>query len=173
MKPLDEHAVLALQKILDQGTQPCPAYAIEYEDSVIVTNQSWLMEWPKDLVDMKCSRFNKLFANRKHKLAQNVSQKLLDGHWLDVLFDEAGKYVKVVEEDPGEDEEGKIVMRYRKDIIHYSWVNFEATELFVPDASYLLYRQPKSQDIADILKMLVIYEGDRRVGVFANDRSDG
>jgi hypothetical protein len=172
MRPLDDKAVLALTKVLKEGTQPCLPYAIEYESSIIVTNQSWLMEWPKELVDMKCSRFVKLFDNRKHKLATHTSQKLLDGHWTTVLFDEAGKYVKVQEEDP--DDEGRFIMRHRKELIPYSWVNFEATEMFLPDATYLLYKQPKNQDLAEIMRMLVIYEGDERVGVFANDRmSDG
>lgn len=168
MNPLDSKTILALRKVLNEGTQPCPPYAIEYDDSIIVTNQSWLMEWPKELVDLECAQFNKLLDGQKHELAKNVGGRLLERHWTEVLFDPAGKYVSVKEVEP---EDGKIVMQYRNvQHLYYNWVNFEATEMFVPDASFKLYRQPPDQNIADIMRMLVVYEDDKMVGVFANDQ---
>ena len=174
MNPLDNRSILALSRILKQGTHKCPLFAVEYENSVVATNNAWLMECPKELVDMECPRLKKLFANRKHTDAVKGSSSLIETHWIDKLFHTAGKYVSVEEDEPFvegyEEEEDAILIRYRKEVIPYNWVNFEATELFAPDADYRMYRAPKEQNMADIMRLLVVYDDDvGRVGVFTNN----
>lgn len=177
MNPLDNQSILTLNRVLKQGTHRCPLFAVEYENSVVATNNAWLMEWPKDQVDMECPRLKKLFANRKHKAAIKGSTSLLDMHWRDKLFHKAGKYVSVKEDEPAvegyEEEDDAILIRYRKEVIPYNWVNFEATELFIPDADYRMYSPPRAQDMAKIMRLLVVYDSDERmeqlVGVFTNN----
>lgn len=175
MNPLDNRSILALTRILRQGTHKCPLFAVEYESSVVATNNAWLMEWPKELVDMECPRLKKLFANCKHKDAVKGSSSLLDVHWKEKLFHEAGKYVNVEEDEPSvegyEEEDDAILIRYRKEVIPYCWVNFEATELFIPDADYCMYKPSKEQNMAEIMRLLVSYdEGGRIAGVFTNNQ---
>lgn len=174
MNPLDNRSILTLSRVLKQGTHKCPLFAVEYEDSVVATNNAWLMEWPKELVDMECPRLRKLFSNRKHKDAIKGSTSLLQTHWKNRLFHEAGKYLGVEEDEPSveghEESDDAILIRCRKEVIPYSWVNFEATELFVPDADYHMYKPPKAQDMAEIMRLLVSYDDSgRRVGVFTNN----
>lgn len=174
MNPLDNDSILYLSRILKQGTHKVPLYALEYEHTVVVTNNAWLMEWPKELVDIECPRLAKLFANRKHKDVINSATKMLDKHWTDVLFHTAGKYVGVEESEPSvegyEEDEDAVLIRYRKEVIPYNWVNFEATELFAPDADYRMYKPPKEQNMLDVMRLLVTYDDIAgRVGVFTNN----
>jgi hypothetical protein len=174
MNPLDNNSILSLSRILKQGTHDVPLYAVEYEHTVVATNNAWLMEWPKELVDMECPRLSKLLANHKHKDVVKSYTNLLDKHWTDVLFHTAGRYAGVEEHEPSvegyEEDKDTILIRYRKEIIPYNWVNFEAAELFAPDADYRMYVPPKEQNMAKIMKLLVIYDDtEGRVGVFTNN----
>ena len=173
MNPLDNDSILTLSRILKQGTHNVPLYAVEYEHTVVATNNAWLMEWPKELVDMGCPRLARLFAKHKHKDVTNSATKLLDKHWTDVLFHASGKYAGVEECEPPvegyEDNEDTILIRHRKEIIPYNWVNFEATELFSPNSEYRIYIPPKEQNMAKIMKLLVIYDDVGRIGVFSNN----
>jgi len=176
MNPLDNQSILALSRILKQGTYHC-LFAVEYENTIVVTNNAWLMEWPKHLVDMGCPRLEKLFSNCKHPTAAKGAEKLIKEHWKERLFHKSGKYANVEECEPVvegyEERDDVILIRCRKEIVPYSWVNFEAAELFVPDADYQLYRQPKEQNMDKIVRLLAIFDNDDRmgqlVGVFTNN----
>ena len=168
LTPLNNKTIGTLSKIVRQGTQACPLYAVEYENSIVVTNKSWLMEWPKELVDIGCSKLAQLFDNQNHKLA---SLKHIPGkYWTEAMFDDTGKYENVKEAEPeGALQDDKVFVRHRKEHIQYDWVNFEATEMVLPDAEYMLYKQPERQGIHHTLRILVVYDGKRKVGAFTND----
>jgi len=169
--PLNNKSIAFLRKTLGEGMQPCPPYIIEYPDEIIVTNQSVILGWSPDLVDKECSGYHKLLANREHKLA-GVKVHFVEG-WREFLFHPKGKFVEPVEAEPTEDTgEGTIVYSYRKHLVEYHWTNFEVVEAMLARPKYMIYVQPKEQNIATQLHMMAVFDQERNtshpVGVFSN-----
>lgn len=166
--PLTSKALTILNKVIKEGTQRCPLYAVEYADTIIVTNNSWLLEWPKGLVHLSEKCLNRLFSKSKHKLAKPQSDNLLKNEWRDLVFAGSGKFRSVSEAEPNEEwESGKFYFWQQRELLQYNWTNIEATEMFIPDAEYKVYRRP--DDECGVLRTLAVYNGDRLVGAFTND----
>jgi hypothetical protein len=173
MNPLDNKSILVLRKILEPTTKGNP-YAMLYNDHVVVTNHGWLMEWPIDLVDLECSRFNKLLDNQKQQEFQTARERLQKEGWRSVLLDPAGKLAKVEEAEPNQDDldHDQIIYTYRKTTrIQYGAHNFDAVETFIDDPHYRLYRPAKHEQYPKEFMPLVIHEeeGGEPVGIFMND----
>jgi hypothetical protein len=176
LRPLNQDTIPVLRKILDQATQPCPPYVVDYGDTVIVTNQSLLIEWPSELVDRDCPQYNKLLLNGDNKLAA-VKARLEEKDWRDVLFHPDGKFVDAKEIGPDEDEVGQDAVIFAERVVsrtYYHWTNIELVEFFITDPYYMRYKQPPEQDIAAIMHMLAVFQRDvGPIGVFANQHPGG
>lgn len=168
MRPLDHESIIVLRKILKDSLAACPPYVIDYGHSAAVTNQSILLEWETVAVDKRCSQYHKLVSNTRHKLA--MPSKMSPG-WREYLFHKGGKFVTVDEVDPIEDTpEGVLVYRYKKSLIEYNWTNFELVEYFLERPLYMVYVQPKTQNMDTHLHMMGVFDQELNspVGVFSN-----
>lgn len=171
VRPLNQDTIPVLRRILDQSTQPCPPYVVDYGDYVVVTNQSILIEWPSELVDRDCPQYQKLMVNGRHELA-GVRSRLEEKDWRDVLLHPDGRYLEVEEVGPDDEDVGgdAIIFQHKKvSHTHYHWTNIELVEFFITDPTYMRYKQPPEQNIADIMHMLAVFQRDvGPIGVFAN-----
>lgn len=167
MRPLDADAIQAMKKLAGDSTQPCPLYAFEFEDLVVVTNNGIILQWPRDLVE-DCPRFSKLLDARNEELAKSHADNLSAEHWSIPVFREGGRFVDAQEVDPTDEELGQIVYTYRRSRIRYGWYNFSIVELFLDDPTYRIYVHKEFP----IMRVMAVYEGDDLVGAFMNNKPD-
>ena len=167
MRPLDAEAIQAMKKLTGESTQPCPLYAFEFDDILVVTNNSIILQWPRDEVE-ECSQLSKLLDTRSDKLAADHAKNLSAEHWSIPVFREGGKFIDAKEVDPEDDELGQIVYTYRRSRIRYGWYNFSIVELFLDDPTYRIYVHSEFP----IMRAMAVYDGDELVGAFMNNRQE-
>jgi hypothetical protein len=125
------------------------------------------MEWPEHLVDKGCKGWAKLLADQKHKETQKVIRRIEGlNDWRSQLFKKRGVFVDVEEGEPGDDYD-RIIILHEDRRLRFHHMNIEAAEIFVPDARFKLYREHTNR--APLARLLVVYEGKHKVGVFASD----
>jgi hypothetical protein len=170
MKPLDQGTIPFLRRKLEkEGLRACPPYAIDYGETVVVTNGGILLEWPADLVDRECSQFQKLLANAGHTLAK--TELLKDRDWQDVLLHPDGVFGEAVEAEPERREgfEGCLIFKCDDTSFYYHYTNFDVVEYFVERAGYSLYLQPPDQNLDERMKMMAVFQPKAGpIGVFTN-----
>jgi hypothetical protein len=169
---LNAKGMAAFRKLVAEGTQPCPLYAVEVDTgAIIVTNQSILLEFPADQVE-DCSQLHKLLASQKHELAKNVGNRLQDGEWRTTLFPAGGEIVEDAEEvdltdEEREEDSDRFVYAWGKERIYYHWSNFEIAESFVEDPVYQMFVGPEGH--SPLMRLMVVFEDEHIVGVFTNN----
>lgn len=169
MEFLDEVRITALKKALKRGTALCPLFAVEQDNVAIVTNSSWLMEWPRQLVDTECKAWARLIADQDHKKAKVTAGSLLaHPDWRSRVFRERGTFVDIQEGEPGGDTPADMIVVLHNKLICFHYANFDAVELCIPGAKLKLYQISKRIMADPVGKVLAVYDGRYRVGAFMN-----
>ena len=168
MEPLNQKNANRLIEILGHGRQACPPYLVDGGDRVVVTNNSFLLEWPEDRVDRKCNNYAILKRNSGHSLA---NAKRISAGWRKSILGDDGMFDGVFEVGPKKKEQGfgcVVFADTRSKRALYHWTNIELAELFVPDVCYFYFRGGSNKTDSR-LRMMAIFSGTvGPVGMFAN-----
>lgn len=174
MNPLNQQTITAFKRAIKAAGKSCPLFAVVSKKTVMVTNGSVLLEWPREMVDEDCAAFSKLIDNKNHGSAAGAHQILSKTPWADVLFNpDKGKFLPARMMEPNDkelhhmkkDDVGLYVFTAgRSDHrVYYCHTSFNMIDLFVPNATYKVFR--KEPD--DVGQTLALFEEDVLVGASA------
>lgn len=167
MIPLTSDGILTMKKLVQEGTQECPLYAVEHEGVVVVTNNSVLLAWPTELVEY-CPRLSKLFDASEHKMAVHNASRMRERHWTEVVLQQKNRVVRSEEVDPEDHEVDVVVYEYGMVRVPYHWSHVEVMELFLEEPDYEMITLKDNYTMYP----MIAYDRGVLVGAFVNNRVD-
>lgn len=190
MRPLDEETIRRLELYRAGVNQPCPLYVVDYENSIVVCDNTLLLEWPLDLVDTDCNRYRKLVKGCNHQYAKY--QEFYENHWINALIGK-GDIVMAEEVDPKPEEiayftqfkankngntvydehgepipvGGTVVFQADRRCYYHAYY-FDIIFHYVEDRQFGIYIPHPDDPVADFIRYLCVFEGADLVGVVCN-----
>lgn len=174
MLPLVGTVISELVKMKSSREGAYPLCAIEFEDSVIVTDNSMLFEWPKDQVDLESSQYRKLLLSAD---AHGSVKERFSRYWREWLIVD-GDLVEAVEAHPLQyeldyfhREGGTVVFNLGPHRYYYHPVYHDMI-WFLSDGSptCAVYLPGVEDNTSSFLAYLCLVVGGMLVGVVCNQR---
>lgn len=163
MRPLNEQLIKQLLKLHEAVNTACPIYPVEYKHSVCLTDNSFLIEWPKELVELSEAYF-KLYENCKSKLTR--WKEIEPTHWTKKLIvqdrmTDSWKAPKADDENLASfrDIGGAIPFMTRHGRWYYHTSYIGMIEASIEDPTYQVCLPVNGQSISPDLRTLCAYDG--------------
>jgi hypothetical protein len=181
MQPLSQPNIEAMLRLWSGASKSStsPLYAVEYPKSVIVTDGSFLLEWPKELVDLDSRLFGKLLDNAGGVI--DAGEWRTFDHWTQRLTYN-NRYFPATMAEPNEYKPmagfNTAVYHCRNRYCYYDLNYLSIVEGFLNDRPREDIAKPKKWDLSKLsyqcyspskeLMFLCPFEGPNVVGAIAN-----
>jgi hypothetical protein len=157
---LDEDVIHELKSMITEVGSPRPLAAIyTNRDSVIISDRSWLAEWPIELVK-SCSQLAKLECNVPEVFRR--PEDLVSTPWTKLLFPDKNKYVDCDEADPSMEDIQTETLTYETDDgvrVKFSRYYVEMMFDICDEPTFQIYM------LKENIGSLVVSEEGRRIGI--------
>jgi hypothetical protein len=157
---LDEDVIQELKVMIAEVGSPRPLAAIyTNRDTVIISDRSWLAEWPIEFV-RSCSQLAKLEYNIPDVFRR--PEDLVTTPWTKLLFPDKSKYVDCDEADPTMEDLQTETLTYETDDgirIKFSKYYVEMMFDICDEPTFQIYMLKENAG------SLIVSEGGRRIGI--------
>lgn len=162
MEPLNSDLIKELVALQKQVNTNCPLYPVEYQWSVCLTDNTIMIEWPKQIVDL-CEAYFKLFENCGHP--RSLWKIYEDVHWKKQFIRE-GRMTNAIIGSMAEDENerlfepigGAVAIDTKSGRWYYHPAYIEMLSLVVPQADLKIYVPARDQNMPKDIRLLCAFD---------------
>jgi hypothetical protein len=169
VEPLNAKLIKWLVKEQKRVNTSCPLYPVEYKFSVCLTDNTIMIEWPKDMVDL-CEAYFDLFKNCESK--RSLWERYEQAHWKK-QFIRPNRMTPAIVGDMSNDENaelfepigGAVPFDAKTGRWYYHPAYLAMLELAVPQARFQIYIPDDKQNMPKDVRLLCAFDEGEHVAV--------
>ena len=175
MQYLDHTLMSKLRQLNEEAGASFQLYAVEYEESIVLCNNLFLLEWPIKEVDTTCTQYQKMKLAAKAR--GTIAEKILRSHWRDELIHD-GDIVEAYEAHPLDHEfdffldkikNPPFVAQIGLERVYYNVRFYDMIVLAFGDFPELaVYLPSETENTASFIAYLCVLDAGKLVGVVCN-----
>jgi len=169
VEPLNSNLIKALVKEQKRVNTSCPLYPVEYKFSVCLTDNTIMIEWPKDMVEL-CEAYFDLFENCKN--VRSLWERYEQAHWKKQFIRPNRMIPAVVGNMAGDENEelfdpigGAQPFDTKTGRWYYHPAYIEMLIRVVPQATFKIYVPDEKQNMPKDVRLLSVFDEDEHVAV--------